>query len=121
LLNVAGGGFAPPPRFVQPTMFSFHVFRLKGMTRMATETSNQRSATSVREGYEASKEMVREHPLSAALTVFGLGFAVGVAVGVLLSEEDSRRFEASNWERYGRQMLSALSQAVPEAVSRRLS
>jgi hypothetical protein len=65
--------------------------------------------------------MVREHPLSAALTVFGLGFAVGVAVGVLLGEEDSRRYEASHWERYGRQMLQALSQAVPEAVSRRLS
>jgi hypothetical protein len=66
--------------------------------------------------------MVREHPLPAALTVFGVGFGLGVALGVLLSEDShSYRHEANRLEKYGRQLIDALAQVVPEAVSRRMS
>jgi hypothetical protein len=88
---------------------------------MATDTAYRRSAETMREGYEASKEVVREYPLSAALTVFGLGFGVGLALGVLLGEEESRsRYDTGRLEQLGRQFLNTLSQVVPDAVSRRL-
>jgi len=89
---------------------------------MAIETANQRPAQRVREGYEASREMVREHPLPATLTVFGLGFGLGLAIGVLLGENESAsRYDPSRLERYGRQLIDALAQAVPDAISRRMS
>jgi hypothetical protein len=64
--------------------------------------------------------MVQDYPLSAAMTVFGLGFGLGVALGMLLTEGESYRYEG-RLERFGRQMLDAVSQLTPEAISRRLS
>lgn len=89
---------------------------------MASETAYRRPAQMVRERYETSREMVQEHPMSAALTVFGLGFGLGVTIGVLLSEGESQRhYDANRLERYGRQLLEALAQVAPDALSRRLS
>jgi hypothetical protein len=64
--------------------------------------------------------MVQEHPLSAAVTVFGLGFGLGLAIGMLLTEGESERYE-SRFERIGRQVLDAVTQMAPDAISRRLS
>lgn len=89
---------------------------------MATETSRRFSSPNLREGYETSREMFQEHPLPAALTVFGLGFGLGVAIGVLLAESESHaRYDPSKFERYGRQFLDALAQAAPDALTKRFS
>jgi hypothetical protein len=87
---------------------------------MDTQTAYRRSADTMRDGYEASREMVQEHPLSTALTVFGLGFGLGVAIGMILTEGESHRYE-SRFERIGRQVLDAVAQMAPDAISRRLS
>jgi hypothetical protein len=91
---------------------------------MATETANRRSTQAVREGYQASREMVQEHPFPAALTVFGLGFGLGVALGVLMTESSSpydRYADTNRLERYGRQLVDSICQSLPDAISRRFS
>jgi hypothetical protein len=86
-----------------------------------TQTAYRRSAETMRDGYQASREMVQEYPLSSAMTVFGLGFGLGVAIGILLSEGESHPSYEGRMERFGRQMLDAMAQMAPEAISRRLS
>lgn len=93
---------------------------------MATDTANRHPAQRLQEGYDVSREMVQEHPLPAALTVFGLGFGLGVALGVMLADSDGSsrfdsRFDSNRWEQFGRQMVEAVSRAVPEALARRMS
>jgi hypothetical protein len=87
---------------------------------MDTQTAYRRSTETMRDGYQASREIVQEHPLSAAVTAFGLGFGLGVAIGMLLTEGESHRYE-SRIERFGRQVLDAVAQMAPDAISRRLS
>ncbi len=89
---------------------------------MATETSDRHSGYRMQQGYEASREAIQEHPLPAALTVFGLGFGLGVALGVLMtSSDDYYRIESNRWERMGRQMVDAIVRAAPEALAKRMS
>jgi hypothetical protein len=87
---------------------------------MDTETAYRRSGQAVRDGYDASREMVQEYPLPAAVTVFALGFGLGVALGMLLTEEESYRYEGK-LEKFGRQVLDAVAQVTPEALTRRFS
>jgi hypothetical protein len=95
---------------------------------MATDMGNRFSPQQLREGYEASRDVVQqqfqEHPLPAALTVFGLGFGLGLAIGVLMSDSEpsyASRMDSRWFDRYGRQFLEAVVRAVPEAVSKRIS
>ncbi len=90
---------------------------------MSTDTANRRYAANLQQGYEASREAIEQHPLPAALTVFGLGFGLGLALGVLMGESDRRPAwdDSGRFERYGRQFLDAIVRAVPDAVSKRMS
>ena len=85
---------------------------------MPTESANPRTTHRVRESYDASREMVEEHPLSAALTVFGLGFGLGLVIGVMLSEPEPTY--ANRWDRYGKQVVDAVYRAVPDAIAKRM-
>lgn len=85
---------------------------------MPTESAYARSAHRVRESYDASREMVEEHPLSTALTVFGLGFGLGLVIGVMLSEPEPTY--ANRWDRYGKQVVDAVYRAVPDAIAKRM-
>ncbi|MBW3598049.1 MAG: hypothetical protein KY475_12320 [Planctomycetes bacterium] len=90
---------------------------------MPMETTKPRSTQRVQESYQASRAMVREHPLPSTLTVFGLGFGLGVVLGVMLSEpEPASRWDQVNrqWDHLGRQVVDAVHRAVPDAIAKRL-
>ncbi len=89
---------------------------------MANETSPRFSSQSMRESITASREVIQEHPLPTALTVFGLGFGLGLAIGALIAESESQaRYDPRRFERYGRQFLEALAHVAPDAISKRFS
>jgi hypothetical protein len=48
------------------------------------------------EGYQAGEQYVREHPGSSVLTVFGVGFIIGVLVGWAAAHEE----DDSYWGRF---------------------
>jgi hypothetical protein len=65
-----------------------------------------------------SKELLEQHPFSSVVVAFGLGVATGLACVALLSEstESSRHYSSAH--RLGQQLLDAMSNVLPEAVSR---
>lgn len=65
-----------------------------------------------------SREMVSEHPMSATMVAFGIGFGVGIVLGCTLREsmEPDRGFA----ERLGNQILASIKGVVPENLSSRM-
>jgi hypothetical protein len=95
---------------------------------MANEGSRSRFSTSetvdslrerATEGYHRVEEMVGQNPASSVVLCFGLGLGLGMLIGAsLLSSTSSRREEASGMaERLGRQLMDAISSAMPESLS----
>lgn len=69
---------------------------------------------------ESSQELVEHHPFSAATAAFGLGMGLGVLIALLVT--DSHRQEERDYaHRVGQQILDALTNVLPESVSRHLS
>lgn len=66
---------------------------------------------------------VQEYPISTALLVFGVGLGVGIVASHMLFDSLSRVVQPppTMTERLTRQLYEALSQAVPESVSRRFA
>jgi hypothetical protein len=65
---------------------------------------------------DEARQMVGEQPLNSAVTVFGLGFGLGLLTALLLPEPPrSRRDEMME------RMVDAMSRVVPDSVSRRMS
>jgi len=50
------------------------------------------------EGYAAGERYVRDHPGSSALTIFGMGFVVGVLIGWSVARQE----EESYFDRWSR-------------------
>ena len=75
----------------------------------------------VRHALEQPTEMVKEHPLSSMLLVFG----VGLGVGVLLSQACAGPLmhmaypEPTTSEKIGRQVYDALSGVLPQSFAAR--
>jgi hypothetical protein len=70
-------------------------------------------------GRRQFNEGLEEYPFPAVLIAFGLGVGLGLAVGGALADAMSPPRESLT-ERLGRQVLDALSSALPEPLSKRL-
>jgi hypothetical protein len=91
-----------------------------GQTRgMAEQAQNY-----VEQGNERLRDMVEDHEGQTVLVALALGFGIGVALGYAIggpSESHSRRWiDRSTAENLGRKMLDRLDHMLPEAVSSRL-
>jgi len=72
----------------------------------------------LREGYDAATECVADHPASSILVVFGVGLGLGLLLGHALAEPP--RDERHNLASFGRHMLEAMREYMPQALSKRL-
>jgi hypothetical protein len=70
--------------------------------------------------------LVSHYPLSSVLVVFGVGLAVGVALGSILGGPDTprpsfgQRTELAA-EKLGRQMLDSIAGVLPESLAKYVS
>ena len=95
----------------------------EGARNRFTEQSSYRDVAGVRE----VTEFVSQNPGSSALVAFGLGFGIGIAIGSMLGgEEPSRSRWEQRWdqmgdnaERLGHQIMDAIANVVPQALSRK--
>lgn len=67
-----------------------------------------------------TEESLRENPMAATLTAFGVGVGLGAIIGVMLAEpaSKSRRQTA---EELGRRMLDSVAESLPASVRRYVS
>jgi hypothetical protein len=76
------------------------------------------------QGNERLRDMVEDREGQTVLVALALGFGIGVALGYAIggpSESHSRRWiDRSTAENLGRQMLDRLDHMLPEAISSRL-
>ncbi len=68
--------------------------------------------SSVDSAIASSQEFVSNHPLSASLTVFGVGLGVGFAMAFMASGGGARDEQLTH--KIGRRVLDKLSHAVPD-------
>lgn len=75
----------------------------------------------MREAYEKTEDLVREHPASSALVTFGLGVGLGLMLTALLAPPPRRRswYEDYVPERLSRGHLAdTMNHLLPEALAR---
>lgn len=93
-------------------------------TTYETGNAHQQSPSRVGQAKEAvaqtagrTKETPSEHPISSAAVCFGLGFGAGLLIGLSLTGASRSRFtDRSLAERYGRHMMDAMAQLVPQSL-----
>lgn len=79
--------------------------------------------------YGQARDLVRENPAYSALATFGIGAAVGLALGLMLMPARKREEEKHRWyegylpdgmsaECIAKQVRETVSRLVPDAVSR---
>lgn len=75
----------------------------------------------VRHALEQPTEMVKEHPLSSMLLVFGVGLGVGVLLGQACAGPlmHLAYHEPTTTEKLGRQVYDALSGVLPQTFTAR--
>jgi len=89
----------------------------RGNSREASSPTN-RVTEHLRESYDAANECVANHPASSILVVFGVGFGLGLLLGHALAEPP--RVERSGVAAFGRHMLEAMREYMPDALSKRM-
>lgn len=62
---------------------------------------------------EQSQDFVAHHPMSASMTVFGVGLGVGLAMAYMIA--GGRTADEGLTHRVGRQVLDKMAHAVPES------
>lgn len=85
--------------------------------RTEGEEASNRVGEVIRSGKESVQHVVSEYPMSTILGTFALGAAVGVALGLVLSESmaEPRWYERVP-EPLGRRWIESLLQVLPESV-----
>ena len=111
--------------------------RTYGKSRIG-ETSHQREATSpigtgamragaentgaaFLSGQERITGVVSRYPFSATATCFTVGLAVGVMIGLLVTEPPQLRWYEKVPDSFGRRWLESLLSALPDSVRTRVS
>jgi hypothetical protein len=77
----------------------------------------------MQESYQGLTECVSNNPASSVLTMFGVGFGLGVLIGYALAApapRPTRWYDLQTAERFGRQMLDSIAGALPSSISSRL-
>lgn len=91
---------------------------------MSTATANQQpspsSSTALNRLEDMREYCVRDHPASAALVTFALGFGTGLALAALLVGEQEKRVPEGLAQRLGQQVLDSLAQVSPKSVADRM-
>lgn len=64
---------------------------------------------------------VDENPAGSLLTAFGAGLGIGVALGLTVAFSSARPKPRSRAEDLGHRILEAISDYVPESISKRMS
>ena len=72
--------------------------------------------TRFQRGQEQMNAVVSSYPLSAAMTSFTAGLAVGVAIGLLITEPPPLRWFERIPDSFGRRWLESLLNSLPESV-----
>ena len=100
-------------------------FRKKGNEMIAGQAQISNEPTVARAVANA-EGLVSHYPLSAVLVVFGVGLAVGVALGSILGGPHTprpsfgQRTELAA-EKLGRQMLDSIAGVLPESLAKYVS
>lgn len=85
--------------------------------RKEVEEASTRVGGVLRSGRESVQHVVSEYPLSTILGSFALGAAVGVALGLVLSESTAEpRWYERVPEPLGRRWIESFLQVLPESV-----
>jgi hypothetical protein len=82
-----------------------------------------RAQEGLQHGYQSMTDCVAKNPASSVLTMFGVGFGLGVLIGYALSEPvrpRSRWYDMRSAERLGRSVLDSIVNALPDSISSRL-
>lgn len=89
--------------------------RVKHGAEQAMETV-QHGYESIKSGYEEAERVVQERPGQAVALAFGIGLLAGVTVSLFLTRErnSSSACSRSSAETFGRQMLDAISNMMPQ-------
>lgn len=82
----------------------------------------------LRQGCSGITETMSRHPMATALMGFGVGIGVGLLLGTTMGRATREHhwydvdldFDTERVERFGRKVLDAVADALPESVSRRL-
>jgi hypothetical protein len=81
--------------------------------------SNSRYA--IQEAFTKPAEVARDYPVSSMLVVFGVGLGVGVILSQVACSSLASAFEEPTFtERISRQIMSAVNNVLPDAVSQQL-
>lgn len=64
------------------------------------------------------REVIAEYPASAAMLAFGLGLGLGLVLGASLFE--SPKADRGFAERFGRQVMDAMSRVMPDPIRHRM-
>lgn len=89
------------------------------MSHSSNQSQNDPSSLASRCS-QFTEESIRDNPMAATLTAFGVGVGLGAIIGVLLAEpaSKSRRQTA---EALGRRMLDSVAESLPASVRRYVS
>lgn len=77
---------------------------------------------SVSEAAVSAEDYVRNHPGQAVAIAFGVGLVAGVGVAICMQQPRQTTYQRAmnNSEQFGRQMLQALANYLPESVASHL-
>ena len=88
---------------------------------MVAHEVHSNSRYSVQEAFAKPAEMARDYPVSTMLVVFGVGLGVGVILSQACGSLEGFHQQPTFTERISRQIMSAVNEVLPDAVSRQLA
>ena len=106
-------------------MSAEHTRRMR-RTRRNPEEENQADMRVMDKAWSSSQGIVKQHPMSTALVVFGIGLGVGVVLGSMISAAATpppsfgQRAELAA-EKLGRQMMDAMSRVLPHSIAKHVA
>lgn len=93
-----------------------------GQSSSETDASKSQFGDYMRRGSEQFSHMVEDRPGGSVLFATLAGFGLGLVLSRLLTEEAPARsaFDRSTAERFGRQLLERVEQAMPSMLREKL-
>jgi hypothetical protein len=76
------------------------------------------------QGLHTMEDMVTNHPATSGLVIFGVGLGLGLLIGQALMsgmrQPTTRWLDRRRAEKFGRQVLDAISEYLPQPLASRL-
>lgn len=83
---------------------------------MVSFNPSNRVSEYAQEYASGGKELIEEYPIATVAVAFGLGLAAGIALVSMMTESEDSHRQMSH--RLGSQILDAMSNVIPDSVSR---